>query len=121
MIALTHYAPNELRYSYKTGADRPVIFSEIYYPDGWKAWIEPAGAYGEVCDGHYRPTDKAQPLKLFRADWILRGAILPAGEGEIVMRFEPESYQIGENISRASSITLILLLLLSLGAALIRF
>lgn len=115
MIALTHYAPNELRYSYKTGADRPVIFSEIYYPDGWKAWIEPAGAYGEVREGHYQPTDKARERELFRADWILRGAILPAGEGEIVMRFEPESYQIGENISRASSITLLIMLLLAIG------
>ena len=114
-ITLNSYAPNELRYSYKTGSDRPVVFSEIYYPDGWKAWIEPAGAYGKVQNGHYQPTDKAQPLDVFRANWILRGAIVPAGEGEIVMRFEPESYQIGENISRACSITLLLMLLLAVG------
>ena len=113
MIAMTHYAPNELRYAYKSSSTRPVIFSEIYYPDGWKAWIEPDGAYGEVRGGHYQPTDKAQPLEIFRANWILRGAILPEGEGEIVMRFEPDSYQAGEDISRASSITLLLLLLLS--------
>ena len=114
-ITLNSYAPNELRYSYKTGSDRPVVFSEIYYPDGWKAWIEPAGAYGKVQNGHYQPTDKAQPLDVFRANWILRGAIVPAGEGEIVMRFEPESYQFGENISRACSITLLLMLLLAVG------
>ena len=114
-ITLNSYAPNELRYSYKTGSDRPVVFSEIYYPDGWKAWIEPAGAYGKVQNGHYQPTDKAQPLDVFRANWILRGAIVPAGEGEIVMRFEPESYQVGENISRACSITLLLMLLLAVG------
>ena len=114
-ITLSSYAPNELRYSYKTGSDRPVVFSEIYYPDGWKAWIEPAGTYGKVQNGHYQPTDKAQPLDVFRANWILRGAIVPAGEGEIVMRFEPESYQIGENISRACSITLLLMLLLAVG------
>ena len=114
-ITLNSYAPNELRYSYKTGSDRRVVFSEIYYPDGWKAWIEPAGAYGKVQNGHYQPTDKAQPLDVFRANWILRGAIVPAGEGEIVMRFEPESYQIGENISRACSITLLLMLLLAVG------
>lgn len=112
-ITLTHYAPNELRYSFRTTAQRPAIFSEIYYPKGWKAWIEPAGSYGKVKDGHYRPTAEAKPLELFRADWILRGALIPEGEGEIIMRFEPDSYQVGENISKASSITLLILLLLS--------
>ena len=110
-IELTYYAPNELRYSYDTDADRAAIFSEIYYPKGWKAWIEPAGEYGEVRNGHYQPTAGAREIELFRADWMLRGAIVPEGEGQIIMRFEPDSYQIGEDISRASSITLILLLL----------
>ena len=44
-----------------------------------------------------------------------RAASLPAGEHDLVMRFKPDSYRIGANISRASSITLILLLLLSIA------
>ena len=75
------------------------MFSEIYYPKGWKAYLAATG----------------EPVELFRADWMLRGAILPKGEGELVMRFEPESYTLGENISRASSILLILLLLASIA------
>lgn len=118
-ITLTHYAPNELRYSFSTTTARPAIFSEIYYPKGWKAWIEPAGTYGEVRNGHYRPTAEAKPLELFRADWILRGAMIPEGEGQLIMRFEPDSYQLGENISTASSIALILLLVLSATGMLI--
>ena len=114
-IAITHYAPNELRYSFSTDADRAAIFSEIYYPKGWKAWIEPAGAYGEVRGGHYHPTAEGRAIELFRADWMLRGAVIPAGEGELIMRFEPDSYQLGENISRASSIALILLLIGSIA------
>jgi hypothetical protein len=110
-ISLTHYAPNELRYSFRTGSDRAAIFSEIYYPKGWKAWIEPVGSYGEVRGGHYQPTAEGRPVELFRADWMLRGAVIPSGEGQLIMRFEPDSYQLGENISRASSIALILLLL----------
>ena len=113
-IELTHYAPNELRYSFSTDNERAAIFSEIYYPKGWKAWIEPAGTYGEVRDGRYRPTALAKETSLFRANWMLRGAILPAGEGQLIMRFEPDSYRIGSNISTASSITLILLLLASI-------
>ena len=118
-IALTSYAPNELRYAFSTERERAAVFSEIYYPKGWKAWIEPVGEYGEVRDGQYKPTAKAKEIDLFRADWMLRGAILPAGDGQLIMRFEPESYRVGESISRASSITLILLLLASiLGVAL---
>ena len=118
-IMLTHYAPNELRYSYKTDSERAAIFSEIYYPQGWKAWIEPAGAYGEVKNGHYQPTADARQAVLFRADWMLRGTFIPEGEGQIIMRFEPDSYQLGENISRGSSIALILLLLGSTAFAIL--
>ena len=93
------------------------MFSEVYYPKGWKAWLEPEGAYGEVRHGRYVPTDNAVQLDLFRADWILRAAIIPEGRGNIVMRFEPDSYRISENISRASSISLIVLLLFSVAGA----
>ena len=117
LIYLDHNAPNELRYMFSTARERAVVFSEIYYPKGWKAWIEPAGAYGEVRNGHYQPTEDAVQIELFRADWILRGAIIPEGEGQLIMRFEPDSYQLGENISRVSSIALILLLLLSCAGA----
>ena len=119
-ITLTHYAPNELRYSYSTDVERAAIFSEIYYPEGWKAWIEPAGAYGEVRNGHYEPTAGAREIELFRVDWMLRGAIIPEGEGQLIMRFEPDSYQLGENVSRASSIALILLLLGSIAMVVFR-
>ena len=96
-IVLTAYAPNELRYHYKAAADRLAVFSEIYYPNGWKAEVDGA------------------PVDVLRADWTLRAASLPAGEHDLVMRFKPDSYRIGANISRASSITLILLLLLSIA------
>ena len=118
-IQLTHYAPNELRYSFSTDTERAAIFSEIYYPKGWKAWIEPEGAYGEVRNGHYHPSDEGHPVELFRADWMLRGAMIPSGEGQLIMRFEPDSYQVGEDISRASSITLILLLIASAAGMII--
>jgi hypothetical protein len=117
-IALKHYAANYLRYSFSTPEKAAALFSEIYYPAGWKAWIEPKDSdMGSVVNGRYCPSDNAQELDLFRANWILRGAVLPAGEGEVVMRFEPESYTLGANLSRASSITLILLMLASAIAA----
>ena len=50
---------------------------------------------------------------------MLRGAVIPEGEGELIMRFEPESYELGAGISRASSILLILLLISSIGGVLL--
>lgn len=94
---MTSYAPNELHYHYNASAARTAIFSEIYYPDGWTATVDGA------------------PLDLFRADWIFRAANLPAGEHDIVMRFEPKAYSIGAKASRASSLTLFILLALSLA------
>lgn len=100
-ISLSYYAPNELRYDYDISSDRTAIFSEIYYPQGWKAMI-----------------DGKDPLDIFRADWTLRAANLPAGKHTLTMRFEPRSYTVSSNISRASSAALILLILLSIAGTL---
>lgn len=110
-LVLTSYKPNELRYHYNSTVESAAIFSEIFYPEGWKAWLEPINNDGKVKNGKYRPSPKAEDLELFRANWMLRGAILPAGDYEIVMRFEPASYKTGADISLASSLLLILLLL----------
>lgn len=97
LIQMTAYAPNELRYHYSASSDRTVVFSEVYYPDGWTATVD------------------GSPLDLFRADWIFRAANIPAGDHEIVMRYEPKIYSTSEKASRASSLTLFLLLALSLA------
>ncbi len=109
-VTLTQYAPNELHYHYASSSERAVIFSEIYYPDGWTLHYRPAGNGATTTDD--------PELTLFRANWILRGAVLPEGEGELIMRYDPQNYRTGAALSRASSITLLLLLLLSiLGSA----
>jgi hypothetical protein len=99
-IYLTGYTPKELKYSYKADTERLVVFSEIYYPYGWEAVL-----------------DDGSPVELFGANWILRAALLPAGEHELTMTFSPKSYKLGADISRASSILLILFLLLGLAAS----
>lgn len=122
-IELTHYAPNELRYHYKAGSDRAVLFSEIYYPHGWTLkYIPLNGELGnentenwKVRNGNMAIQDaEATEIDLFRANWILRGAVLPEGEGDLVMRYDPQDYHTGAAVSRACSITLLLLLLLSI-------
>ncbi len=96
-ISLTSYAPNELHYRYSASAPRLAVFSEIYYPDGWHATVD------------------GEPVELFRADWTLRAAQLPAGEHEVVMTFLPASYRTGALVSAIASLLLLVLALFSLG------
>lgn len=96
-IEMISYAPNELHYRYSAAGDRLAVFSEIYYPNGWKASVDGA------------------PLELIRADWTLRAACLPAGEHEVVMRFSPDSYRVGASISRWVSLLLLLLTVTALA------
>ena len=101
LIRMTSYAPNELHYQYTAATDRLAVFSEIYYPNGWHATVD------------------GQPLDLFRADWTLRAALLPAGSHELVMTFLPDSYRVGATISRVASLTLLLLLVVAIVLPLI--
>jgi uncharacterized membrane protein YfhO len=68
-----------------------VLFSEIYYPKGWNAYID------------------GKPTPHFRADYVLRAMIIPAGKHLVEFKFEPKAYYIGEKISLASSLLVILL------------
>lgn len=89
-ISLISYEPDVLIYKSSSSADRLAVFSEIYYPEGWKSYI----------DGKEYPH--------FRANYVLRAMIVPAGDHEIRFSFEPASYITGNNISLVSSIILIL-------------
>lgn len=103
-IFMTSYAPNELHYEFccPEGADNLAVFSEVYHPS-WKAWVKMKGE------------SEARPLDLFRADWVLRAAVLPVGEGELTMRYEPSDYAIGAHISLVCSVLLLLGILIACG------
>lgn len=87
-IVLTDYKPDELKYQFKSSTKELVVFSEIYYPDGtsWKAFI----------DGN--------PVEHFRADYVLRAMVVPAGEHTIEFKFEPTYYKLGSTVSLVASL-----------------
>ena len=96
-IVLTDYKPNHLTYKSQTSKEQLAVFSEIYYDKGWNAYI----------DGKQAP--------YFRANYVLRAMIVPAGVHTIEFKFEPVVYKTGEKISLASSILLVLLALGTIG------
>jgi len=93
VIRLESYAPNDLVYNYKSKNNGLAVFSEIYYPKGWNAYID------------------GKPTPHFQTDYVLRAMILPAGEHKVEFKFEPKVYRIGEKISLISSILLILVVI----------
>ena len=89
-IVLTEYKPNYLKYNARTETEQLTVFSEIYYANGWKAYI----------DGNEVPH--------FRVNYILRALVLPAGEHTVEFDFHPASYYTGNKVSFASSLLLLL-------------
>ncbi len=95
-IRLSYYSPDTLKYRYSSKTEQLALFSELYYPAGWQAYI----------DGEEQPH--------FRANYILRAMVVPPGEHSIGFVFRPKAYYAGRNISLAGSL---LIILLFIGAA----
>ena len=95
-ITLEDYQPNRLTYRFSgvstgsTTANYLVVFSEIWTSQGWKMYV----------DGEEQP--------LLRANYLLRSALIPSGDHEVVMEYAPKAYAIGNKVSFASSLILIL-------------
>lgn len=83
-VALTSYKPNELRYKAQSHGGGVVVFSEVYFPWGWTATV----------DGKETP--------LARVDYTLRAIRVPAGNHEIMMRFDPQSIHATESVAYTS-------------------
>lgn len=96
VISLAGFTPKSLDYEYSSSTSGTVVFSEIYYPYGWKASID------------------GEPVEHFRANYTLRALNVPAGHHNINFTFDPESVRKGDTLA---SICVILMYLLTIAAA----
>ncbi|MCO5236515.1 MAG: YfhO family protein [Chitinophagaceae bacterium] len=80
VITLVSYDNDEIKYATQSARPQFAVFSEVYYPAGWNAYL----------DG--KKTDYA------KVNYVLRGMPVPAGKHEIVFRFEPASYTNGQKL-----------------------
>ncbi|MCM1033267.1 MAG: hypothetical protein NC405_05865 [Odoribacter sp.] len=93
-IKLVSYTPNKLTYHSNTQSPAIGVFSEIWFPWGWKATID------------------GQNVPLGRVNYVLRALAIPEGSHDITMTFDPDSLHITGNIAYAS-VSLIYMLLLA--------
>ncbi len=95
-ISLTSYKPNDLVYETDTKEKQFAVFSEIYYPKGWNAYI----------DGKLTPHTSV--------NYILRGMEIPLGKHKIEFKFEPKIYKTANTIALIGSILLLITVIISL-------
>ena len=92
-IDLTYHKPNHLTYETSAKSTQFAVFSEMYYADGWNAYINDT------------------PAEYIRVNYLLRGMKIPAGNHKIDFKFEPTVVQKGSTIALGSSILLFLVAL----------
>ena len=90
-IRLTEYSLNSLTYETSSKFDEFSVFSEIYYKNGWRSYI----------DGELQPYTNV--------NYILRGMEIPKGEHIIKFKFEPSVIKTGSIISLISYALMLLI------------
>lgn len=100
-IVNTLCKPNRLQYKFNASCEQLVVFSEVFYEKGgWDVTID------------------GQPAKHFRADYILRAMIVPAGSHDIEFTYTPHARLLGCKISNITSAICIIIMLLGIVLAL---
>ena len=95
----TSYAPNHLTYKSHSANGGLAVFSEIYFPWGWKVNVD------------------GKPVEMGRVNYVLRALQLPAGDHEIDFKFDPDEVNKTQSIAKFAVIAIYLLLLLALNYA----
>ncbi|AUP77199.1 YfhO family protein [Flavivirga eckloniae] len=92
-INLVEVKPNYLKYKSENSNEGFAVFSEVYYGNGWKTYIN------------------GEETSYMRVNYTLRGMPLPAGNHTIEFKFDPDVVKTGSRIALASSILFGILLL----------
>ena len=101
-IRLTAHTPETLDYKVTSSEPGVVVFSEIYYPHGWKASID------------------GSPADHFRVNYLLRAMNVPAGQHKIHFVFDPDSVRKGDTIAIIFCILMYLITFGIIAAALVK-
>jgi uncharacterized membrane protein YfhO len=92
-IRLVKYDNDAIDYEVNSATPQFAVFSEIYYPKGWDAYID------------------GKKVDYVNANYILRGLSVPAGKHAIRFVFDPQSYKSGDKTAFLASILILVILL----------
>jgi len=87
---------HELEYNLNVDTDALLVLSEVYYPAGWKAYID------------------NEEIPIYPVNYILRGVKVPAGSHTLRLVFAPKSYTISKKLSLAGILITIIVVIAGL-------
>lgn len=91
-VRLTSYLPNKMKYAADLKDKQLVVFSEIYYDQGWKLTVD------------------GKEVPILKVDYLLRGAEIPAGKHELVMTFDLPKFHTLNTVALIGSLLLFAML-----------
>ena len=98
-IRLIENKNDEIKYEFNAAQNQFAVFSEIYYPHGWEAYID------------------GKKIPYVKTNYALRGLAIPAGKHTVDFIFDPKSVRVGEKVGRYMHLFSVLLVLLCLFMA----
>ena len=81
LIEMTSYAPNKITYSAKVEGKQLAVFSEIYYADGWKAFVD------------------GKETEILKANYLLRGLELGNGKHKVEFVYDVPKYHTSNTLA----------------------
>jgi hypothetical protein len=91
-IQLKEYDNDKLVYTFMGNSNQFAVFSEVYYPLGWNAYID------------------GKKVNYAKVNYVLRGLPIPSGQHTIEFRFEPQTYKLSSMLMLIATIITLLLL-----------
>jgi hypothetical protein len=79
---------NSVEYEVNASGNNLAVFSEVYLPFGWKAYLD------------------GKQTEFYKTDYLLRSVVVPPGKHTVEFRYEPETYYTGKKISAGANILL---------------
>jgi Bacterial membrane protein YfhO len=96
-VKITSFGIHDISLEAEASGNNLMYLSEVYYPAGWKAFID-----GNTTD-------------IYKTNYLFRSIVVPKGKHKIEFKFEPEIFYIGKKIAIGSNIVLILAFIASIG------
>ncbi|MFA5010344.1 MAG: YfhO family protein [Ignavibacteria bacterium] len=92
-VRITKFGIHDIEYEVSSSGNNLLVLNEIYYPAGWKAFID------------------GKETEIYKTNYFQRSIVVPAGKHKVELKFYPETYYTGKKISIAANVLVTIILI----------